>query len=292
MATPSMRSVVGYKKKMSVGRTLGMLKKRTICDCDIVVSNGLIGSLVKDSRRRSRNRSCPVSAATTGFGRRTFRWSLLAVRCSNSIWSLLYSEEQKILVGTNVCHRLRTIPFKLGHYSILHPRPSHVLHQLLHLARELRSQVDSDLVKNDVVKVYIDNLTTCSILYYQLPHLTTMERRTTAKRRHVHADLNNPDATSTLPPPNPTSSFIPTPSQTHRPRKAHDFSRPASLSIPPAYQQPFNRRVSANAAGDVTPQDRGAVGLTIRNGRKWYRQFVSGLGDALRLQSSVNIVSR
>ena len=34
------------------------------------------------------------------------------------------------------------------------------------------------------------------------------------------------------------------------------------------------------------------MGLTIRNGRKWFRQFASGLGDALRLQSSLNIISR
>jgi hypothetical protein len=139
MATPSTRRVVGCKKEMNVRKTLGMRKKRTICDFGTVVSNGLTGSLARDSRQRSRNRSCPVSAATTGFGRRTFRWLLLAVRCSDSVLSLLYSAKQKILVDPNVYHRL--VPFKLGHYSILHPRPSHVLH----LARELRSQVDSDL---------------------------------------------------------------------------------------------------------------------------------------------------
>lgn len=111
----------------------------------------------------------------------------------------------------------------------------------------------------------------------------TMERRSAVKRRHVYADLNSSDATSTLPPTPAASSFIPTPAYTHR---SSPEERPANLTIPPAYRQPFIRKMEASEEG------RGTFGVTIRGGRKWLRQFTAGFRDAVRLSSSVNVVSR
>jgi hypothetical protein len=128
-----------------------------------------------------------------------------------------------------------------------------------------------------------------------------MERRSAAKRRHVYADLNSPDATSTLTSPT-FSAFIPNPPQNDKAVHQRTNETPPSnppavnLSIPPAYQQPFYRTTAVNhgsASAGRSQESRGkVVDLAIRNGRKWYRQLVLGVGDALRIQSSLNLVSR
>ncbi|KAJ9103867.1 hypothetical protein QFC21_002329 [Naganishia friedmannii] len=124
-----------------------------------------------------------------------------------------------------------------------------------------------------------------------------MERRSAAKRRHVYADLNSPDATSTVTSPT-FSAFIPNPPQNDR--TAHRSNEPpnppvVNLSIPPAYQQPFHRaavNLGSGSAGDRSQESRGRlVDHAVRNGRKWYRQLALGVSDALRIQSSLNLVS-
>ncbi|KAJ9120199.1 hypothetical protein QFC22_003099 [Naganishia vaughanmartiniae] len=124
-----------------------------------------------------------------------------------------------------------------------------------------------------------------------------MERRSAAKRRHVYADLNSSDATSTLTSPT-VSAFIPIPPQNERTaHRSNDLPIPpvVNLNIPPAYQQPFNRTPAGNfgsASADRSNGSRGKVlDVTMRNGRKWYRQLALGVGDALRIQPSLNLVS-